>query len=188
MNIEEYDRIKSNAILLYDKDQIEKSIDEIAKRLNSDYLEKDPIFIVVMKGGLIFAGKLLPKLSFPLKIDYCHASRYHDGIKGKHIEWKVEPQLDMSNQHVVILDDILDKGDTLREIFNYCMKKNVKSVKTAVLVEKFNGEKIGHRFRVDYCELKVPDKFIFGCGMDYNHYWRNFEEIYFVNNEVINKL
>ncbi len=181
MEIEELNQIKSDATLLHDAVTIEKSLDRLAEQLTQDYARKKPVFLVVMNGGLVVAGRLLAKLDFPAQIDYCHATRYRGEITGSNIEWKAEPNLDLSGRHVVIVDDILDEGFTLQAIVDYCLDKNVASVKTLVLIEKTHNRKAVKGMQADYCELKTPDEYIFGFGMDLNHYWRNCDAIYIYN-------
>lgn len=183
MNIEELNQVKKSAQLLYDKKTIDASIHRVATKITRDYREKNPVFLVVMNGGLIFSGKLLPLLDFPAQVDYCHATRYRGETQGGDIEWKVNPSIDLSGRHVVIVDDILDEGYTLQAIIDDCLKNNVASVKTLVLIEKLHQRKVYSNMRADYCELTTPDEYIFGLGMDYNHYWRNCDEIYLLGDQ-----
>ncbi len=178
MSIEALNTIKNNALLLHDKSVVDAAIKTMAKKLTNNYQTLNPIFIVVMNGGLIFAGKLLAQLNFPAQIDYCHATRYRGEKQGKDIQWKALPQMSLTNRHVVLLDDILDEGTTLKAIKEKCLSLGAKSVKTAVLIEKEHQRKIDANTQADYCELTTPDHYIFGYGMDIDHYWRNTESIY----------
>ncbi|WP_444996505.1 hypoxanthine-guanine phosphoribosyltransferase [Aliikangiella sp. IMCC44359] len=181
MDINQLNKIKSNATILYDKHTINSALEKLKIKITADYADKNPIFLVVMNGGLIFAGQLLPQLNFPAQLDYCHATRYRGNIRGGHIEWKVEPHSNLENRHVIIVDDILDEGHTLEAIIQDCKKRKAASVKTLVLVEKKHNRKAIPNMKADYCELETPDEYVFGYGMDYNHYWRNSEEIYILN-------
>ncbi len=174
-------RLKTNAELLHNSETIQKSLDALAKKLSQDYKDKCPVFLVVMNGGLIFSGQLLPKLNFPIELDYCHATRYRGEINGGKIDWKVTPSVELKDRHVVILDDILDEGITLQAIIEDCLLRQAKSVKTCVLIEKLHERKVIEEMRPDYCELTTPDYYVFGFGMDCNHYWRNSPEIYILN-------
>ena len=181
MNIEQLNQIKQQATLLHDSKTIESALSRLALSLTADYADSDPIFLVVMNGGLIFSGKLLPLLNFPAQIDYCHATRYRGETTGGKIEWKVRPNICLANRHVVILDDILDEGHTLKAIIDDCWEQNVSSVKTCVLIEKLHNRKAIANMQPDYCELTTDDHYVFGYGMDFNHYWRNTNEIYIYN-------
>jgi hypoxanthine phosphoribosyltransferase len=176
--INDINALKENATLLHDEDTILQALNRLKQQLEHDYHNKNPIFLVVMNGGLIFAGNLLAKLNFPLQIDYCHATRYRGEFSGSEVQWKVKNQLDLSNRHVVIVDDILDEGHTLNAIIQDCISQQAISVKTLVLIEKLHNRKAVNNMQPDYCQLTTPDKYIFGYGMDINHYWRNTNAIY----------
>lgn len=178
MDLATLNQIKERATTLFSADAIDAAVDKLATRLTADYADKQPVFLVVMTGGVIFAGKLLPRLDFPAEIDYCHVTRYAGEITGGELVWRVVPQADLSGRHVVIVDDILDEGTTLLSIIAACEAAGALSVKTAVLVEKAHDRKASPGLRPDYCELVAPDKYLFGCGMDYRHYWRNTQAIY----------
>ena len=183
MSIEKQNQILNNATLLHDKASIEAAIDKMASQLCVDYQNSNPIFLVVMNGGLIFAGKLLPKLQFPAQIDYCHATRYRGETSGGELVWKAAPQMSLQGRHVLLIDDILDEGYTLKAIEAECEKLGAASVKTVVLIEKHHDRKAEPNMKPDYCALTCPDQYIFGCGMDVEHYWRNTEAIYIHNPE-----
>ncbi|MDH5434155.1 MAG: hypoxanthine-guanine phosphoribosyltransferase [Gammaproteobacteria bacterium] len=174
-------KIKQQAKLLHSGDAIEAALKRLSTRLTKDYADKNPIFLVVMNGGLIFAGKLLTSLNFPLQIDYCHVTRYQGETNGAMAKWTALPQLDVSGRDVIIVDDILDEGYTLVEIGKACKKNKAKTVKTLVLIEKIHRRKAIPNLKANYCELQCPDEYVFGFGMDYKHYWRNTNEIYILN-------
>jgi hypoxanthine phosphoribosyltransferase len=160
MNHTKLAKIKADAKIIIDQEEINLALDKLAKQIENDYQEKTPIFIVVLNGGLIFAGQLLPRIDILCEIDYCHATRYQGEQRGAELVWKSKPQTELSGRDIILVDDILDEG-------------NAKSVKTLVLVEKEHHRKAYPEQRPDYCELVVPDQYVFGFGMDYSHYWRN---------------
>ena len=181
MTLDELNQIKQNATLLYNKASIDEALQKMADKINQDYQDKNPVFLVVMNGGLVFAGKLLPLLKFPAQIDYCHATRYRGEKTGGDLIWKAKPQKNLRNRHVILIDDILDEGYTLHAIAEACQEWQVASVSSAVLIEKLHDRKVFTGMKPDYCELTTPDHYIFGCGMDVDHYWRNTESIYIYN-------
>jgi len=183
MDINHLNKIKQDAKLLHSRETIDLALDKLVVSLYRDYHTRNPIFLVVMNGGLIFAGRLLPMLNFPAQIDYCHATRYRGETRGSDLEWKAKPQLELKGRHVVIIDDILDEGHTLQAIKQDCIEREAASVKTLVLIEKIHDRKAIAGMRADYCELETPDHYIFGYGMDYNHYWRNSDQIYLLNTD-----
>ncbi len=183
MNQLEPSNIKAQSKVIVSQSQINNALDKLAKQLAADYHDKTPIFIVVLNGGLIFAGQLLPKLDLLCEIDYCHATRYQGAQRGAELVWKAKPQTNLAGRDVILVDDILDEGITLKLIQDYCLAQQARSVKTLVLVEKQHNRKAYSNQTPDYCELSVPDQYVFGFGMDYSHYWRNTADIRVVEEE-----
>lgn len=173
-------QIRRDADCLFTADDVTLAISAISSALNTDYKDECPVVLSVMTGAVFFAGRLMSELSFPLELDYIHATRYQKGVEGREIQWIVKPKLEIKQKHVLILDDILDEGVTLKAIVDECYALGAKQVKTAVLVEKELGkEKI---VRADYIGLKVPNRYVFGCGMDVYGWWRNLPAIYALKN------
>jgi hypoxanthine phosphoribosyltransferase len=168
------------AELIHSEQVVNQAISAIAEQLNRDYATESPIVLCVMGGAVFFAGQLLPKLQFPLELDYVQASRYQDGVEGKTLKWVVTPKENIKNRSVLILDDILDEGITLQAIIEQCSLLGASEIKTAVLVEK-NLNK-GKPIQANYVGLIVPNRYVFGCGMDVYGFWRNIPAIYALNN------
>ena len=132
-----------------------------------------------MNGGLYLTGQLLPKLKFPLELDYVHATRY-DVMAGKSLKWLTKPKSSVKDKNILILDDILDEGITLKAIVDECIQLGAKQVNIAVLVDKMLDKE--KPIEADHVGLTVPNRYIFGCGMDINGWWRNLPAIYAFNN------
>jgi hypoxanthine phosphoribosyltransferase len=180
MNIEEIDKVLSDADLLVTGAEVEETITRMAREITGKLREANPIAICVMNGGLIFAGQLLTKLVFPLGVDYVHATRYGHETRGAGLNWVVKPQLDLKGRTVLLLDDILDEGVTLAAIAEYCRQEGATAVYMAVLVEKLHLRKVTPGMRADFTGIEVGDRFLFGYGLDYKGYWRNAPGIYAV--------
>lgn len=163
------------AQLIYSEQAVNSAVSTIAAQLNLDYATEPPIVLCVMGGGVFFTGQLLPKLQFLLEFDYIHATRYH-GINGNVVEWLVKPKKIINNRNVLILDDILDEGFTLKAIVEECKLLGAKEIKVAVLVEK--QLEISKPIHANYVGLIVPNRYVFGCGMDVYGWWRNLPAIY----------
>ena len=144
---------------------------EIEQRLSSAY----PLVLAVMGGAVIFAGQVLPLLRFPLDFDYIHASRYGAATRGAGVDWKVTPPDLARGRTVLVLDDILDHGETMSVIRERLLALGAKEFYCAVLVEKMLGKE--KPIAADFVGLRIPDRFVFGCGMDAKGYWRNLPEI-----------
>jgi len=165
-----------DADLLLSAQDVNNAIAGMATQITADIGDTKPLVLCVMGGGVVFTGQLLPQLNFPLEFDYVQASRYHNNTEGQHLVWKVMPGDNVKGRTVLVLDDILDEGHTLAAIKEQCLQLGAKTVVIAVLVEKvLNKTK---PIKADYVGLQVPDRYVFGCGMDVYGWWRNLPAIY----------
>jgi len=169
--IKNMQNILDNADLIFTPDQINQSLDKVAAAMTADLKDENPILLGIMNGGLVPLAKLAERLHFPLRLDYLHATRYREREYGEDLEWKKENAIPMEGETVVIVDDILDEGYTLEAIVHFCKKQKAKTIKTMVMVTKDHDR--GADITVDYSGLIVPDRYVFGFGMDYRGYWRN---------------
>ena len=172
-------RLLMQAELIHSQSEVEKAIVDISLQVTHALEDTCPIVICVMGGGLVFAGQLVTQLTFPLQIDYVHASRYQNETIGKTLTWQSLPKLNLTNRTVLLVDDILDEGITLLAIQDKCLALGAKNVFSAVLVEK----KLDHAKPIcaDFIGLEVPDRYVFGYGMDAYGWWRNLSAIYALN-------
>jgi hypoxanthine phosphoribosyltransferase len=168
-------QLLNNSDLVYAQSAVEDAIGRLAKEISQDLQGKSPVVLTVMNGGLYFAGQLLPKLNFALETDYVQASRYNGETLGKELIWRVRPSDKIKGKTILLLDDILDEGHTLAAIYHQCLVLGALDVKIAVLTEKtFNTAK---PIKADYIGLELPNRYVFGCGMDVYGWWRNLPEI-----------
>ena len=144
---------------------------EIEQRLSSAY----PLVLAVMGGAVVFAGQVLPLLRFPLDFDYIHASRYGAATRGAHVDWRVTPPEGVKGRSVLVVDDILDGGQTMAAIRERLLELGASAFHCAVLVEKVLDKK--KPIAADFVGLRIADRFVFGCGMDAKGFWRNLPEI-----------
>ena len=144
---------------------------EIEQRLSGAY----PLVLAVMGGAVVFAGQVLPLLRFPLDFDYIHASRYGAATRGAGVDWKVSPPGLAKGRAVLVLDDILDHGETMSVIRERLLELGATQFYCAVLVEKILDKP--KPIKPDFVGLCIPDRFVFGCGMDAKGFWRNLPEI-----------
>jgi hypoxanthine phosphoribosyltransferase len=151
---------------------INRLADEIAGRLAADL----PLVLAVMGGAVVFAGQLLPRLNFPLEFDYLHVTRYRGNTSGGEVEWRVLPGQNVAGRSVLVLDDILDEGETLAAIRDKLHDMGAARVWSAVLTNKDNG--LTKPIQADFVGLDVPNRYVFGCGMDAYGLWRNLPAIY----------
>ena len=173
LNLEEIKRARDEADCLADETTVEAALDRMAAEITARLADANPLVYAVMNGGLIFAGRILPRLPFPLEVAYLHATRYGHAIPGTLLDWRVRPTQDLRGRTVLVLDDILDEGHTLKAIIEHLKDEGAAEVLSAVLVHKLHDRKATPGMRADFSGLDIADRFLFGCGMDYKGYWRN---------------
>jgi len=178
---EQASKVLAEADCCYTQEQIQQAIDKMAREISDQLSGLNPLLLCVMTGGLIITGDLLLRLDFPLQYDYIHASRYAGATRGAELNWITRPHLPLRDRHVLIIDDILDEGVTLRELLAYCQQQGVQSARTAVLVNKLHDRK--QLSSADFIGLTVEDRYVFGYGMDYKGFLRNVPGIYAVKDE-----
>jgi len=162
--------------LLFGERELEVALDRLAAEIRDRLADRFPIAMCVMGGAVVFAGQLLPRLGFPLEFDYLHASRYRDGTRGGTVEWAVLPRRDLRDRVVLLLDDILDEGHTLAQAKAKMYELGAAAVEIAVLAEKRLPRP--KPVAADYVGVQVPDRYVFGMGMDAYGLWRNLPAIY----------
>ena len=156
-------------------EEVQAAIRRLAAEIDARLRESYPLVLAVMGGAVVFAGQILPLLRFPLDFDYIHASRYGQATRGSGVEWRgAAPQL-VARRTVLVLDDILDHGETLSAIRKRLLELGAERFYCAVLVEKDLPK--AKPIKADFVGLRIPDRFVFGCGMDAKGYWRNLPEI-----------
>ena len=178
VDLETIRQVMQEADCLADQRTVEAALDKMAAQITEHLSEANPLVYVVMNGGLVLAGKLLPRLLFPLELAYLHATRYGHALHGEKIDWRVPPTQAPQGRNILVLDDILDEGHTLAAIVEKLKAEGAASVHSAVLVHKQHARKALTDMRADFCGLDIADRFLFGYGMDYQGYWRNAPGIY----------
>lgn len=178
---EQTEQILQAADLIYSAETIEKTVQRLADEITETLSDQYPFVLCVMKGSVVFSGHLLPKLVFPLNFDYVQVSRYHNGTAAGEIDWMVFPQEDLQDRTVLVIDDILDEGITLEEIRKKVLGCGARSFYSAVLVDKDIGKV--KSFRADFVGLTLPNRYVFGFGMDIHGAWRNLPAIYALHSE-----
>lgn len=157
---------------LYTIEQLDEAITTLASEITNDYLNKQPLLISVMNGALITTGHLLCKLDLAVDVDYCHATRYGNKTVGGELQWLAFPQHELKGRNILLVDDIFDEGITLKLIAEYCQQQGAAEVKSLALLDKAHDRKAPN-FSVDYIGLTIPDRYVFGFGLDYEGNYRN---------------
>ena len=178
MTLDEAQRILAEADLVCPESEIRAALDRMAVGIAARLKDTYPIVLTVMGGAVVFAGQLLPRLGFPLECDYLHATRYGEAAAGGELAWIAEPRASVQGRTVLVLDDILDEGITLAAIKRRLLERGAAECVVAVLAEKDLGRE--KPAAADFVGVRVPNRFVFGFGMDVKGAWRNLPAIYAV--------
>jgi hypoxanthine phosphoribosyltransferase len=157
---------------------VQFAIDQTAVRLTVALNDVNPLLLCVLHGGLPFTGELLKRLPFAMELSYVHAGRYGQATQGQELIWYARPTIGLEGRHVLLVDDIFDQGQTLSKLVHWASAEGAAAVTTTVLVDKELAAERQGAISVDYPALRCPDRYLFGCGMDYRGYWRNLPAIY----------
>lgn len=166
------------ADLVHSEDQLRAAVQRVAQEITAVLAERVPLVLSVMGGAVVFTGQLLPLLHFPLEFDYVHVTRYRGSMQGGNIQWKVEPRPLLAGRVVLVVDDILDEGHTMAAIRDRILQEGAAAFYSAVLADKDIGR--DKPVRADFVGVTVPDRYVFGFGMDVESAWRNLPAIYAV--------
>jgi hypoxanthine phosphoribosyltransferase len=174
-----------NAVEIFDAAAVQQAVTQVADTLNARFDRPDdesfPLVLGVMGGAVVFVGQLLPQLRFPLEFDYIHVSRYGDDDQGGRVVWKVIPRPNVAGRTIIVLDDILDEGETLAHVKQRLLDMGAAEVIVAVFADK--DIKRSKPLKADIVGLTIPDKFVVGFGMDVYGYWRNLPGLWAIRQE-----
>ena len=167
--------------VIHDRATLDRAIAAMAKQVHDDYVGGSvPVYLTVMHGGLPFAAQLAMEvgaLGLDLEFDYLHASRYRGATSGGELVWKHRPATSLQGRRVLLADDILDEGHTMAAITAWCLGQGATDVRIAVLAVKAHDRCVPGMC-ADYVGVEVPDRYVFGYGMDYHEQGRNLPAIY----------
>jgi hypoxanthine phosphoribosyltransferase len=170
---------------LVSADTVQAAVRNVAEVLNSrfdsDATGEFPLVLGVMGGAVVFTGHLLPQLSFPLEFDYIHVTRYGDQDRGGEVVWKVIPRQNVAGRTIIVVDDILDEGETLAHVKQRLLDMGAAEVILAVFADKELGKQ--KPVQADIVGLTIPNKFVVGFGMDAHGYWRNLPGLWVIKDD-----
>ncbi len=165
-----------DADLVVPSEVVERAIERLAGEITAVFRDRYPLVLCVMNGAVVFCGKLLPLLRFPLHLDFVHATRYGEAIEGQPLSWRAPPPDAVKGRAVLVVDDVLDVGETLAAIKRRVLELGAVSCHVAVLTDK--RKDAPKPLRADFVGLEIEDRFVFGCGLDAHGAWRNLPAIY----------
>lgn len=178
MDLDQARRVLAQSDVLVSAEQCNAATARVATEITGAMGGDGPLVLAVMGGATVFAGHLLPQLDFPLEFDYIHVSRYGDKTRGGSLTWKVEPSKRVEGRTVLVLDDILDEGETMAEIRRRVLDMGARRFLCAVFCEKMIGK--AKPIVADFVGITVPDRYVFGYGMDVAGLWRNLPAVHAV--------
>ncbi len=178
MSPQEAQKILDEADLLCPAEDVAQAVRRVAAEVSSRLAAANPLVLAVMSGAVVFTGQLLPQLTFPLDFDYLHVSRYGDVTRGGNLAWIVEPRSAVAGRVVLVVDDILDEGVTMAEIVRRLLAQGASQVLSAVFADKNIGRV--KPISADFVGVRLPNRYVFGYGMDVKGAWRNLPAVYAV--------
>jgi hypoxanthine phosphoribosyltransferase len=156
---------------------VQAALERVAADITRELAAQNPLVLSVMGGAVVFSGQLLTLLDFPLDFDYLHVTRYGDATVGGGIRWKVFPEEStLAGRVVLVLDDVLDEGCTMAAIRERVLAAGARRFLCAVFVDKEIGK--AKPLAADFIGVHLPNRYLFGYGMDVKGAWRNLPAIY----------
>ena len=158
--------------------EVAAGFDCLAAALQPVIETADCVLLGILNGGMFPLIHLAERLEGDFVIDYCHATRYLGGTKGQALTWLERPHVDLVGKTVIVIDDIFDAGNTLHAVAEHCSQEGAGQVCTAVMVIK-DRDRVASLAPPDFTTgLRVPDRYVFGCGMDLYGRWRHLRAIF----------
>jgi hypoxanthine phosphoribosyltransferase len=163
------------------QEKIEKRVKELAREISRDYLGKDPLIIPVLNGAFLFASDLIKEINVPCQLTFVKASSYSGTESTGNLCRIIGLDMDLRSRHVILIDDIVDTGLTMKSIFEEVRSMNPSSIEVATLLLK--PEAMQKEIEVKYVGFTIPNNFVVGYGLDYEGYGRNLKDIYQISKD-----
>ena len=173
--------------ILFTEEQVQAKVKELALQLSQDYAGKDPVFVGVLKGVVLFFGDMMKYMQIPCQMDFMRISSYGSGTTSGKMNFMQDVSTDLTGRHVVVLEDIFDTGSSLQFTCEHLLTKNPASLKVCTLLDKPERRREGVTVKADYTGYVIPNEFVVGYGLDYNEYYRNLPYIGVLKPEVYAK-
>ena len=173
--------------ILLTEEQIQAKVKELAAQLSKEYAGKDPVFVGVLKGVVIFFADMVRNIDIPCEIDFMSIASYSGTNSTGRTDIRKDVSVDIKGRHVVILEDIFDTGTSLTYTVNHLLNKQPASLKVCTFLDKPERRRPGITLKPDYTGYVIPNKFVVGYGLDYNEHYRNLPYIGVLKPEVYEK-
>lgn len=172
------------ARVLLTEDQIKARVRELGAELMRDYEDKNPVFVGVLKGVVVFYADMIRAFDAPCQLDFMWVSSYQGTQSTGNMVVRKDVTTDLTGRHVVILEDILDTGRSLRFVVDHLKSKGAASVKICTLLDKPEGRVPGYEIQAEYTGFSIPNAFVVGYGLDYDEKYRNLPYVGILKPEV----
>ncbi len=169
-------RLLAEADIICSEEEVQVAVARMAREIASTLENEFPVVLSVMGGAAVFTGQLLPKLRFPLEFGAIEVTRYNNDIQGRDITWRLPPRDNVRGRTVLVIDDILDEGITLAAIRKRLLEMGAGKFYSAVFADKDLGRE--KPVQADFVGCVVPNRYVFGFGMDAYGLWRNLPAVY----------
>ena len=173
--------------ILLTEEQIQAKVKELAAQIAEEYKDKDPIFVGVLKGVVIFFADLVRNVDIPCEIDFMSISSYSGTNSTGRTEIRKDLSVDIKGRHVVILEDIFDTGTSLTFTVNHLLNKEPASLGVCTFLDKPERRRPGVTLVPEYVGYTVPNEFVVGYGLDYNEHYRNLPYVGVLKPEIYEK-
>ncbi|MBO5926084.1 MAG: hypoxanthine phosphoribosyltransferase [Clostridia bacterium] len=174
---------KSFQKVLINKEELQIKVKELATKISDDYKGKTPLFVCILKGSVFFTTDLLRYLTIPCQMEFMSVSSYGAGTKSSgEVKLIKDLGVPIENKDVIIVEDIIDSGNTLSYLKRLLLQRNPSSVKICTLLDKPERRKVD--LKADYVGFTIPDEFVVGYGLDYNEDYRQIPEICILKREI----
>lgn len=177
----------ANSEVIHGREALEAAIARMARPIVDDFAGSVPLYLTIMHGGLPFAARLameIGALGLDLQMDYLHATRYRGATSGGELAWKHRPATPLDGRRVLLVDDILDEGHTLKGIVEWCRGQGAAEVRIAAMAVK-RHDRCVEGVCADYVGVDVPDRYVFGYGMDFHEQGRNLPAIHALHESAL---
>jgi hypoxanthine phosphoribosyltransferase len=154
----------------------------VGKSISKKFIGKNPIFISVLKGSFIFTADLLRSIKIDCEVEFIKVESYKGTQSTGNVKIISEITANLRGRHIIIVEDIIDSGNTIKLLYTVLKKKSVKSISIVTFLMKSNQQKFD--FPIDYIGFEIKQGFVVGYGLDYNQKYRNLDSLYVLENET----
>ena len=162
--------------VLITREELEKSAKELGKRISADYKDKKLVLIGVLKGGVVFLSDLIRNIDIPLDLDFISVSSYGDSTRSSGVVRIIKDvDIDVMGKHVLIVEDLVDSGLTLKYLKDLFSARGPKDIKCCTALDKPSRREV--EIEIEYKGIEIPDEFVVGYGMDFAERYRNLPDV-----------